>query len=88
MCSVDLPMGGLIYNIPCTEGQWRVVERVRVPGQLGVNCGSGVFKHSCVRRPHAGSKPIAEVGTSGAESITECYPLIVSYIQGVKEVSG
>lgn len=62
-----LPMGGLVYSIPRTEGRWRVVERLRVPGQLGVNCGSGVFKHSCDRGPYAGSKTIADMGTSAAE---------------------
>lgn len=49
-----------------------------MPGQLGVNCGSGVFKHSCDTGPHAGSKTIADMKTSGAESVTECYLLIIS----------
>lgn len=44
-----------------------------------------MFKHSCDRGPHAGSKSIADMGPSGAESVNECCLLIVSYRRGVKE---
>lgn len=41
-----------------------------------------VFKHSCDRGPHAGSKSME---TSGVERLTECYLLIVSYRERVEK---